>query len=116
MIAIVTIAVHLLVIQQIMPFTWINGGRSASFEIARQTSLISIVVLLIIIFISLWASQIIHISKFKNLLKVILWILFGYACLSIVMQFLGTTFEKCFTSILCILNAIVTFRLAIERR
>ncbi len=115
-IAVITIIIHLLVILQIMPYTWINGGRSASFEAASQASLVSIAILLIFSFIYLWAGQIIRITKFKRLLTVILWLMFAYACLGIVMQFLGTPFEKAVTGVLCILNALATFRLAIEKR
>lgn len=115
-IALITIMIHTLVLLKVMPFIWINGGRSATFEIAKQTSMISIIILLVSIFISLWACGIIHFKKFKKLLSAILWISFAYACIGTVLQFLGTPFERFFTSILCIINVVVTFRLAIEKR
>ncbi len=115
-IAVVTILIHLLVILQIIPYTWINGGRSASFEAASQASWVSIIILVIFIFIYLWAGRIIPITRFKRLFTVILWLMFAYACLGIIMQFLGTPFEKAVTGVLCILNAIATFRLAIKKR
>jgi hypothetical protein len=37
--SIITVIVHLLVIFRLMPYTWINGGRSATYEIVRQTSI-----------------------------------------------------------------------------
>jgi hypothetical protein len=115
-IALITIAIHTLVILKVMSFAWINGGRSETFEIAKQTSTISIMILIVIIFISLWACEIIHFTRFKKLLSAILWIYFAYACIGIILQFLGTPFERFFTSILCIINAIAAFRLAIEKR
>lgn len=115
-IAFITIIIHTLVIMKVMPFTWIGGGRSESFEIAKQSSTLSIIILMAGIFISLWACGIIPIKKFKMVLSVILWISFVFACLGAILQFLGTPFEKVFTSILCIINAIVTYRLAIEKR
>lgn len=36
---IINIIIHILIITQIMSYTWVNGGRSVSFESARQTSL-----------------------------------------------------------------------------
>jgi len=115
-ISLITIAIHTLVIFKVMPFTWINGGRSETFEIAKQTSTISIIILIVGIFISFWACGIIHFKKFKKLLTAILWISFAYACIGIILQLIGTPFERFFTSILCIINAIATFRLAIEKR
>ncbi|AJA47027.1 hypothetical protein CPAST_c09270 [Clostridium pasteurianum DSM 525 = ATCC 6013] len=41
-IGVINIIIHILIITQIMPYTWVNGGRSGSFELARQTSLSSI--------------------------------------------------------------------------
>ena len=115
-IAMITITIHTLVILKVMPFTWINGGRSGTFEIAKQTSTISIIILIAGIFISLWACGIIRYLKFTRVLTAILWISFAYNCIGIILQFLGTPFENLFTSILCIINAIVTYRLAIEKR
>ena len=33
-IGIINIIVHILIITQTMPYTWVNGGRSVSFELA----------------------------------------------------------------------------------
>ncbi|AHF08422.1 hypothetical protein DESME_02330 [Desulfitobacterium metallireducens DSM 15288] len=54
MVALITIAIHTLVILKIMPFSWINGGRSETFEIAKQTSTISIIILIFSIIISIY--------------------------------------------------------------
>ena len=115
-VAIIAIMIHTLVILKVMPFAWVSGGRSETFEVAKQTSTVSIIILAVSIFISLWACEIIHLKGFKRFLSVILWISFAYDCIGIILQFLGTPFEKLFTSVLCIINAIVAYRLAIEKR
>lgn len=116
LISILTIIFHLLVIFKIMPFTWINGGMSETFEIALKTSFIGIVILLLWIPIYVVAGGWISLKKFKWLLTTLLWVIFVFSSVSIVLQFLGTPFEKMCTSFLSIINAIMTFRLAIEKR
>ena len=113
---IITIMVHLMVILKLLPYTWINGGRSAAFEIARQTSIGSIPYFIIGIPIILIACGVIHIKRhniFKKIFTVFLWLIAGYTCLGFIMQLLGTPFEKFFMSIVCAVSAIMLIRLAI---
>jgi fumarate reductase subunit D len=112
----VVICIHLLVIFGVMPFTWINGGRSASFEIGQQTSIVSIVILFVMILVNIWAAGIIRINRFVTVLKILMWIFFAYSLVGLVQQLMGTTFEKFGMSILCLVNMIMYFRLAIEKR
>ena len=115
----ITIAVHLLVIFQVMPFKWINGGRSETFEIARQTSINGIIVLLAFSFIILLACGVIR-CKLNKVLKIILiawlWVYVALNCFGLVQQLLRTIFEKLVMSVLVFINVIVGIRLAIEKR
>ena len=113
---IVAIIVHFLVMIQVMPFTWINGGRSVNLAAAQQTSITSIAVLTVMILINLWACALLPIKKLMILLKVLLWILFAYSIFGMIQQLFGTAFERFSMSILCITNMIMYFRLAIEKR
>lgn len=119
LVSIITIGVHLLVIFNVMPYTWINGGRSESFEIARQTSLRSILIFVFGIPITLLACDIIRIRWTKISIVVIsiwLWINFALTCFGFVEQLLGTPFEKSVMSVVCAVGAIVGIRLALEKR
>ncbi len=113
------IIVHLLVIFQFMPYNWINGGRSATYEIALQTSINSIPILIIYALISLLASGIFQI-KWNNITKIIisilLWIITISTSFGLILQLLGTPFEKFVMSIVCVISIITTIRLAIEKR
>jgi hypothetical protein len=114
-----TIIVHLLVIFQVMPYTWINGGRSVSYEAACQTSISSIVILLIGMPINLIASKIIPIKLNKFwavILTVILWLGVPFTCAGVILQLLGSMFEKCCMSIINFLAAVVSIRIALEKR
>ena len=55
----INIVVHLLVIAGIIPYLWVNGGRTESLEAARQISTQSIIMTVVNIFIALIASRII---------------------------------------------------------
>lgn len=113
------IAVHVLVLTHILPYTWINGGRSASFQAAFQTSLSSIVMILIGIPITLIASRIIplRLNKFWTILLIIwLWVGIPLDLAGIVQQFLGTVFEKLCMSVVTIIGFAMDFRIAVEKR
>jgi hypothetical protein len=111
---IITVITHLLIIFQVIPFTYLNGGRSLTIAGARQTSIISIFILALMIVVNIWALK--RLKKYIPLLKIMLWVLFAYSIFGTVQQLLGTTFEKFCMSILCMINVIMYFRLAIEKR
>jgi len=117
--SIIMIIIDLLIIFRIMPYTWINGGRNATYEIAWHGSINGILYFVIGIPIILIASGIISV-KWNNVIKkgflIFLWIIIIYTCLGVIMQFFGTPFEKIVTSIICAVNLIMLIRLAIEKR
>jgi hypothetical protein len=117
--SIITVIVHLLVIFRLMPYTWINGGRSATYEIARQTSINSIPYFIIVIAIALLVCGIIRVrwnSVVKKIISILLWIMVAYTCLGLIFQLLGTPFEKTVMSVVCVISIIMEIRLAIEKR
>ncbi len=116
---ILTVIVHLLVIFGIMPYTWTNGGRSATYEIARQTSFNSIPYFVVLTGIVLVASGIVKVkwnSVTKTIISILLWINVAYTFLGLIFQFLGTPFEKVVMSLVCIISIIMGIRLATEKR
>ncbi len=118
-VGIVAIFVHVLVMSHVLPYTWINGGRSISYQAAFQTSLSSIVTIFISILITLIASKIIPLglNKFWTILLIIwLWIGIPLDLIGIAQQFLGTTFEKSCMSIVTIIGCMMDFRIALEKR
>ena len=114
-VALAVIIGHVLIIFQIIPFNWVSGGRLSSYELQKQVSIASIIILIITIPINLWGAKIILKNKLIVVLKIILYILFGYFTISFFMQLLGTLFEKIAMSILCLSNMVMYFRLAIEK-
>jgi hypothetical protein len=103
----------------VLPYTWINGGRSTSYQAAFKTSLSSIITILISILITLIASRIIplRLNKFWTIVLIIwLWIGIPLDMIGIIQQFLGTIFEKSCMSIVTIIGCIMDFRIAMEKR
>jgi|GEM_PF-1005742 len=119
LIGIINILVHILVITGIIPYLWVNGGRSESFSAAQSTSFSSIIITLISILITVIASQIIPIrfNKFWGIvISVFLIVTLPLSFIEIIFQFLGTIFEKCVTSIVTIVGFCADTRIAFEKR
>lgn len=113
------VAIHILVLLRVLPYAWINGGRSVSYQAAFQTSLSSIIIILIGIPIILIASRIIplRLNRFWTIILII-WLFLGIPldAVGIIQQFLGTMFEKSCMSIITIIGFIMDFRIAVEKR
>ena len=115
----INIVLHILVITAVLPYQWVNGGRTASYTDAVSISSSSIVITVISMFITLLAAQIIpvHFNRFFGIaLSVFLIATLPFDVIGIIQQFLGTPFEKCFTSILTIVVFLADTRVAFEKR
>ena len=107
------------VLTELLPYTWVNGGRTEDFATACQISFSSIVITLINMVICAIASQIIPVkfNRFWGItLSAFLIVTLPFDIIGIIQQFLGTAFEKCFTSIITILVFLVDIRIAFEKR
>jgi hypothetical protein len=109
------ISVQLLVIAQIIPFTWVNGGRSLSLESQLPLSLFNIVVMSACIVFTVFASGI-RPSGHPKLITAVAWLLTIYWTIGLAMQFLGTMFEIVVISPTVLIGLISHFRMAIEKR
>jgi len=105
-----TCATHIFVLCKVIPFNWIGGGRAETFEAARSMSAVSIIILLAFAVVTLLAGK----RAAGKALAVALWLMFGYMCVNIVLNFLGTAFEKSVMNILCVIAGASLFRLALR--
>lgn len=104
-----SIAVHLLIIIKLIPFDWVNGGRSETYRDQALQSVASIVV------IGILAALVWRVEKTMTqerawktialLVVTALWVI-GF-----VMQLFGTTFERFVVSILLVLGVVAHVRL-----
>jgi hypothetical protein len=96
------IAVQLLVILKIIPFNWVNGGMSKSYEVQAVQSSISLVALAgLFVFVSKMVKRGASSRKLTILYVITLFLLVG-----LTMQLLGTTFERYCLSLLLLLGVI----------
>lgn len=113
------ILVHIFVILNILPYQWVNGGRTESLEAACQISVNSIIACVVGILITLIASRIIPIKLNRYLgiaLTVVLVVLLPLSFIGVVQQLLGTLFEKCVMSIVAAVGFCTAVRIAFEKR
>lgn len=115
----VNILVHLLVIFEIIPYTWTNGGRTENLNAARELATSSIIMTVINIFIALVASKLIPLKMKRGVgivLSVFLIATLPLTLVGVVQQFLGTVFEKCIMSIVTLVGFCLDIRIAFEKR
>ena len=113
----ITILIHLGVIIKVIPYTWINGGRSESYEFAVKTSISGILLIIVLTTIILIASDIIKIELNDVALKILnllIWLIVVLSSLSLTLQFLGTPFEILFVSIIALVLLIMSLRIALK--
>ena len=115
----INVLIHISVIAGLLPYMWVNGGRTESYEMACSISASSIVVTLIGMIITLVGAKIIPVkfNRFCGIaFTVFLVAMLPLAFMGIIQQFLGTLFEKSFCSILTIAGFLTSFRIAFEKR
>lgn len=111
--------IHLCIIAKIIPYTWVNGGRTVSYIAARGVSFSSIILTLINILIALIASGIIPVkfNRFWGIaLSVFLIATLPFSFIGIIQQFLGTAFEKSVMGLVTIIGFCADTRIAFEKR
>ena len=110
-----TILIHVLIISGIIPFTWVNGGRSESFATQLPISIISIIISIIGgVFTLIVGRNILY--KYKRGITVICWFFVVLWSFGFIQQLFGTPFEKMVCSLILFLGVISNLRMAIEKR
>ncbi|MFP7494574.1 hypothetical protein SFC66_12350 [Terribacillus saccharophilus] len=109
------ILIHTLVISGILPYTWVNGGRSESFEAQIKISFISIIISIMGGLFTIFAGEN-KAVRFKRSVAVLSRFIVVLCFLGFIQQLLGTTFEKLVCSFIVLLGIISNLRLAVETR
>ena len=107
--------IQVLIISGIIPFTWVNGGRSESLATQLPISIINIIISIIGgVFTLLVGGNILY--KYKRGITVICWFFVVLWSFGFIQQLLGTPFEKMVVSLILLLGVISNLRMAIEKR
>ena len=110
-----TISIHVLIISGIIPFTWVNGGRSESFAAQLPISIINIIISIIGGMFTLIVGRNI-LYTYKRGITVICWLFVVLWSFGFIQQLFGTPFEKMVCSLILFLGVISSLRMAIEKR
>jgi len=110
-----TILINVLIISEIIPFTWVNGGRSESFATQLPISIINISISIIGGVFTLFVNGNI-LYKYKRGITIICWVFVVLWSFGFILQLLGTPFEKMVCSFILLLGVISNLRMAIEKR
>ncbi len=107
----IVLLIHILIIAKIIPFTWINGGRSESYEAQLQLSLSNFVIVFIG-YLYVFVNQRFQQLRSSKLFKVFKWITVIFWSVSLISQFLGTSFEIFVMAPVVVFGIYVHFRIA----
>ena len=109
-----TFLIQVLIIREIIPLTWVNGGRSESLATQLPISIINIIISIIGgVFTLLIGRNILY--KYKRGITVICWFFVVLWSFGFIQQLLGTPFEKMVMSLVLLLGVISNMRMAIEK-
>jgi hypothetical protein len=109
------ILIQALIISGIIPFTWVNGGRSESFAAQLPISIINTIISIIGgVFTLIVGGNILY--KYKRGITIICWFFVVLWSFGFIQQLLGTPFEKMVVSLILLLGVIANLRMAIEKR
>lgn len=87
-----TIFVHVLIITKVVPYNWVNGGLSENYEAQAIQSIVSIVLLSLMFVFALNVLR--TISTAQTWKRRLFYALTAFTVLSLVMQLMGTNFER----------------------
>jgi len=98
------LSVQLLVVLKVIPYDWVNGGMSESYESQLVQSLVSLVIISVL-FVFVWklARQNGKVKRWKLRALYIITILW---LLGLFMQIAGTEFERYFLSLSLLLGVV----------
>lgn len=106
---------HVLILLQVIPYQWVNGGRSVSYEAQAQLSFVSLVIALIGL-IYIFLTDKIKPMRYHIAFRIFTWLLTAYWTLGFFMQLLGTPFERFGMSILVLFGIWVHARIALAKK
>jgi len=117
-VGVIGILLHILVLADILPYQWINGGRTESLSQAYQTAALSIVIIVVMKLITLFGARILPMRRNKTAAVILRAALIAIACFSfigVIQQLLGTIFEKCILSVVNLIGFVADVRIAAQR-
>ena len=91
-------AVHILVVAKVIPFDWIGGGRSESYRDQLAQSVVSLMILALLAVFVVKLTR--RSGKMSSGQRIALNVLIGFWTLGLILQLVGTNFERYVLSVL----------------
>ena len=111
----IVIVTHVLILLRVIPYQWVNGGRSVSYEAQTQLSFVSMAIgiagLLYIFF-----TQRIKSLRYNIVFRIFTILVTLYWVLGFFMQLLGTPFERFMLSLVVLFGVWIHARLALVKK
>lgn len=107
----IVLLIHVLIIAKVIPYEWINGGRSESYDAQLQLSISNLVVA-VLGFIYVFIIQKFKRLQVNKIFKIVKWVFVPFWLFSFVLQLLGTPFENYVMSPVVLFGLYVHYRLA----
>jgi hypothetical protein len=112
---VIVLVTHILILLGTIPYQWVNGGRSASFETQAQLSYMSMFIALIGL-IYIFLTDRIKSLRYNIVFRIFTWLLTAYWTLGFFMQLLGTPFERFVLSFVLLFGSWIHARIALAKR
>ncbi len=88
----IVLFIHILIIAKVIPYNLINGGRSESYDAQLQLSIANIGITFIG-FLYVFTNQKFQKIQKSKIFQTLRWLLVPFWGFSLILQFIGTTFE-----------------------
>jgi len=105
-----TIMVHILIFTHIIPQSWISGGMVSSSEIQTQISIFNLVLSFVGLLFIQWANH----SRESITVRLVAMTFTVIWLVGLIMQLLGTPFEKIFMSLVLLCGLVSHLRLSLN--
>jgi fumarate reductase subunit D len=89
-------AIHVLIIAKLIPYQWVNGGMSKLYSAQLAQSITSLIIISLL-FLFVWKT-LHHQGALRAWQRRMLYVVTAFWAIGLIMQLLGTTFERAFMS------------------
>ena len=111
----IVLLTHILILLGAIPYQWVNGGRSVSYEAQAQLSYMSMIIALIGL-IYIFLTERIKPMRYHIVFRIFTWLVTAYWVLGFFMQLLGTPFERFLLSLVLLFGIWVHARIALVKK
>ena len=111
----IVIVTHVLILLRVIPYQWVNGGRSVSYEAQTQLSFVSMAIGVVGLLYSFFTQRIKPL-RYNIVFRIFTILVTLYWGLGFFMQLLGTPFERFMLSLVVLFGVWIHARIALVKK